>query len=87
MSTLWEMAETIRAEEARARGEAAPAPQPSAKETARGEKRKSAFVDLRGHIDYWCKMLGTTRLQLCRAVAEVGDDPGTVRKFLADLAR
>jgi len=31
---------------------------------------------------YWCRMLGATPLEICRAVASVGPDPAAVRGHL-----
>ncbi len=71
MSTLWEMAATLRAEAA----DAAP----------REIRRQAALIDLAapGRVEYWCRLLGTTPMRLCCAVEEVGDDPTVVRRFLA----
>jgi hypothetical protein len=73
MSTLWEMAATIRDD--------APAPRDGDVET-RG--KHAAIVDLNapGRLDYWCRLLGTTPLRLYCAVDEVGPDPTAIRRFL-----
>jgi hypothetical protein len=80
MTTLWEMAATIRAEEA-APDAIRVKPEPTSART-RGGLQKS--IDLREHdrMEYWCKSLGATHLQLYRAVAHVGPDPSAVRRFL-----
>jgi hypothetical protein len=74
MSTLWEMAATVRAEGRCNDSSAAPAE----------SRRYAAIVDLQapGRIDYWCKVLGTTPLRLYCAVDEVGPDPTAIRRFL-----
>lgn len=77
MTTLWEMAATIRAEEAQAKD--------SIREQSRIASRElERPIDLRelGHMEYWCKSLGATRMQLYRAVAHVGPTPSAVRSFL-----
>jgi len=33
-------------------------------------------------LRYWCRMLGATPLEICRAVESVGPDPATVRAHL-----
>jgi hypothetical protein len=33
-------------------------------------------------LRYWCRMLGATPLEICRAVASVGSDPAAVRAHL-----
>ena len=80
MTTLWEMAATVRAEEAQ-------------KNNSIREKTLMASVlnageppiDLRErrHMDFWCKSLGATQMQLYRAVAHVGPSPSDVRRFLS----
>jgi len=79
MSTLWEMADTIRAEEAQSHN------------TIRAETMIACAliagegpIDLRdrARLDYWCKKLGATQMQLHRAVAHVGPNPAAVRRFL-----
>jgi Protein of unknown function (DUF3606) len=80
MSTIWEMADTVRAEEAqvqntiRARTMIACA--------AIANERP---IDLRErtHLEYWCKALGATQMQLHRAVAHVGPSPSAIRRFLS----
>ena len=74
MSTLWEMAATLRAE---TNGAVVP--------RIETRQRKAASIDLTapGRVEYWCRLLGTTPLRLCCAVEEVGDDPTAVRRFLA----
>ncbi len=80
MTTLWEMAATIRAEEAQKAN------------TIRAKTLMSSVlnpgeppIDLRerGHMDFWCKSLGATQMQLYRAVAHVGPSPSAVRRFLS----
>ncbi len=80
MTTLWEMAATVRAEEAQQRN------------TIRAKTMMASTlntdekpIDLRerGHLDFWCKSLGTTQMQLYRAVAHVGPSPSAVRRFLS----
>ena len=41
-------------------------------------------IDLQEHtsLRYWCRMLGATPLEICRAVASVGSDPNAVRAHL-----
>ena len=72
MSTLWEMAAALRAENA-------------VVTPPRDSRRQAAAVDLvaPGEVEYWCRLLGTTPMRLCCAVEEVGDDPTAVRRFLA----
>src|ERR1700747_1866604 len=74
MSTLWEMAATLRAE-----ADVAVVPRVETR------PRQAALVDIAvpGRVEYWCRLLGTTPLRLCCAVEEVGDDPTAVRRFLA----
>ena len=73
MSTLWEMAASLRAE---ANGVAIPRIE---------RRRQAALIDLAvpGRVEYWCRLLGTTPLRLCCAVEEVGGDPTAVRRFLS----
>jgi hypothetical protein len=77
MSTLWEMAASMREE--MPDGSLRPAPV---------ETRRRAIVDLNapGRMDYWCKVLGTTPLRLYCAVDEVGSDPTAIRRFLTRSA-
>ena len=80
MTTLWEMAATVRAEDA--------ATQNSLRAKAMIERALSAGerpMDLRErrHMDFWCKSLGATQMQLYRAVAHVGPNPSAVRRFLS----
>jgi len=77
MSTLWEMAASVR-EESQV-GNVPPAVEP---------RRRAAIVDLNapGRMDYWCKVLGTTPLRLYCAVDEVGSDPTAIRRFLTRSA-
>ena len=41
-------------------------------------------IDLKEHtsLRYWCRMLGATPLEICRAVESVGSDPAAVRAHL-----
>jgi hypothetical protein len=80
MSTIWEMADTIRAEEAQVHS------------TIRAKTLLACAVvaderpiDLRerAHLEFWCKALGATQMQLYRAVAHVGPSPSAVRRFLS----
>jgi hypothetical protein len=80
MSTLWEMADTIRAEEAQA--------QNTIRATTLLACALSASerpIDLRerAQMEFWCKSLGATQMQLYRAVAHVGPSPSAVRRFLS----
>ena len=77
MSTLWEMAASMREEMASGTVRAAPV-----------QTRRHASVDLNapGRMDYWCKVLGTTPLRLYCAVDEVGSDPTAIRRFLTRSA-
>ena len=74
MSTIWEMAATIRAER-NASGAVQVTPE---------VRRQEAHIDVAApaRLDYWCRLLGTTPLQLCYAVDAVGADPTAVRRFL-----
>ncbi len=74
MSTLWEMAASVRKESEA--GNLRPAHVEP--------RRHAAIVDLNapGRMDYWCKVLGTTPLRLYCAVDEVGSDPTAIRRFL-----
>jgi hypothetical protein len=76
MSTLWEMAASMREETSSGNVRAAPI------------TRRHAIVDLNapGRMDYWCKVLGTTPLRLYCAVDEVGSDPTAIRRFLTRSA-
>ena len=80
MSTLLEMADTIRAEEAqmhnRIRAKAT-----IACALIAGERP----IDLREREqrESWCRALGATPMQLYRAVAHVGPSPSAVRHFLS----
>jgi uncharacterized protein DUF3606 len=86
MSTLWEMAETIRAEEMMQ------AQKPTSDVLSRGARptrsrdyrgtEQSIDVRSRDRLDYWCKLLGTTPSQLYSAVAQVGQNPSVIRRFL-----
>jgi hypothetical protein len=80
MTTLWEMAATIRAEEAQ-RQNTTRAKTMIACALLAGERP----IDLRDrvHVEHWCKTLGTTQMQLYRAVAHVGPVPSAVRCFLS----
>jgi hypothetical protein len=41
-------------------------------------------IDLKEHasLRYWCRMLGVTPLEMCRAVESVGSNPSAVRDYL-----
>lgn len=41
-------------------------------------------IDLQEHasLRYWCRMLGVTPLEMCRAVESVGSNPSAVRDYL-----
>jgi hypothetical protein len=83
MTTIWEMAETVRAEEGAALRTIRMKPaidHDAGDELAAAERP----IDLREseRMEYWCKSLGATRMQLFRAVAHVGPDPTAVRRFL-----
>jgi hypothetical protein len=80
MTTLWEMAATIRAEEAPVPGKLQ-AKQDGACAAGR-DLEKPIDLRERRHMDFWCKSLGATRMQLYRAVAHVGPSPSAVRHFL-----
>ena len=45
-------------------------------------------IDLKeqSSLRYWCRMLGATPLEICRAVASVGSDPAAVRAHLKRCA-
>lgn len=77
MSTLWEMATTIREER----------PVRFAR-SAQARSRQAAVVDLDepSRIDYWCRLLGTTPWRLCCAIDHVGTDPTAIRRFLGRQA-
>ena len=72
MSTIWEMAAIIRAEEALA-GKPAPA--------QGGERRGLVDVEAPGEAAYWCRCFGTTPMRLCSAIARVGREPAALRRF------
>jgi hypothetical protein len=80
MSTIWEMADTIRAEDAQVQN-AIRARTMLACAAVANERP----IDLRErtHLEYWCKALGATQMQLYRAVAHVGPSPSAVRRFLS----
>jgi Protein of unknown function (DUF3606) len=80
MSTLWEMAAAMRADEAQTQN-AIRAKTLIDCTLSAGERP----IDLRerAHMTYWCKSLGTTQMQLYRAVAHVGPNPSAVRRFLS----
>ena len=44
----------------------------------------SAIIDISdlGQVIRWSRYFGTTRLQLCNAVAKVGSDPAVVQRLL-----
>jgi Protein of unknown function (DUF3606) len=73
MSTLWEMATTIREEKSVRFARPAPA-----------RNGQAAVVDLDepSRLDYWCRLLGTTPWRLCCAIDHVGTDPTAIRRFL-----
>ena len=75
MSTLWEMATSIR-DDRRERITRSNAPN--------FVPRQAANVDLQqpDRIDYWCRLLGTTPWRLCCAVDHVGTDPTAIRRYL-----
>lgn len=86
MTTLWEMAATVRAEEVQVQESTrvAPcAPHVIRRDVVRGNSERPIDLRERGHMDYWCKSLGATRMQLYRAVAHVGPCPSAVRRFLS----
>ncbi|HEX6832948.1 MAG TPA: DUF3606 domain-containing protein [Rudaea sp.] len=74
MSTLWEMATSIREERS---GLARPS-------SARARPRQAAVVELDepARVDYWCRLLGTTPWRLCCAIESVGTDPTAIRRYL-----
>jgi hypothetical protein len=75
MSTLWEMAATIREDASADTGRTM---------DAESHRRRAAIVDLDGPgcMEYWCKLLGTTPLRLYCALDEVGSDPKAIQRFL-----
>jgi Protein of unknown function (DUF3606) len=79
MTTLWEMAATVRAEEAQKHDSI------RSKALVGASNAGEPQIDLRerGHMDFWCKSLGATQMQLYRAVAHVGPSPSAVRRFLS----
>jgi hypothetical protein len=80
MSTLWEMAEAIRAEDMQLHDTI------RTKTTiARPSTASERPIDLRerAQLESWCKALGATQMQLYRAVAHVGPSPSAVRRFLS----
>ena len=81
MTTLWEMAATIRAEEAQAQNPIRV--KPLATPIVGRDLERPIDLRERRHMDYWCKSLGATRMQLYRAVAHVGPSPSAVRRFLS----
>ena len=80
MSTIWEMADAIRAEEAQ-RHNTIRAKTLIACAAMANERP----IDLRerAHMEFWCKSLGATQMELYRAVAHVGPSPSAVRRFLS----
>jgi Protein of unknown function (DUF3606) len=46
------------------------------------DRVRRPVVDLQNRMDFWCRALGATKLQLYRAVAKVGTDPSDVQQFL-----
>lgn len=82
MSTIWEMAAIIRAEEARGRE-----PRPVATSLRAADMRVAVSVDAPGDVAYWCKFFGTTPMNLCCAIEQVGREPGALRRFLASRAQ
>ena len=79
MSTIWEMAGTIRAEEERALRAC-----PTKSGNGRGVRVEIGPPEA---LEFWCRFLGTTPMDLCCAIEEVGDDPTLVRRFLATRRR
>jgi len=80
MCTLWEMAATIRAEEAQKQTAICVNSTPL-RVIAKNPDIAPA-IDLRESMDYWCESLGATRRQIYRAVAHVGPDPSAIQRFL-----
>jgi hypothetical protein len=80
MSTIWEMADTVRAEEAQLENTIR-ANTMIACALVAGER--PIDVRDRAQLELWCRRLGTTRMQLYRAVAHVGPSPSAVRRFLS----
>ena len=74
MSTIWEMAAIIRAEEERSLQAARP-------------RRPNVSIDAPGERAYWCKVFGTTPMNLCCAIESVGREPGAVRRFFESRSR
>ena len=72
MSTLWEMASSLREE------------RDTPRSIARRRAPQAATVEIGepGRVDYWCRLLGTTPWRLCCAIDEVGTDPTAIRRFL-----
>ena len=80
MSTIWEMAAIIRAEEVRAKEEQAAlrsTPPRRPEPPVRG-----VSVEAPGDVAYWCKYFGTTPMNLCCAIDSVGSEPSVLRRFL-----
>jgi hypothetical protein len=80
MSTIWEMAAIIRAEEERAE-EARAALHNSATQRPAPPVR-GVSVEAPGDVAYWCKYFGTTPMNLCCAIDSVGSEPSVLRRFL-----
>ena len=80
MSTILEMADTIRAEEAQVQNTIRASTMIACAAIANERP-----IDLRerAHLEYWCKSLGATQMQLYRAIAHVGPNPSAVRRFLS----
>ena len=76
MSTIWEMAAIVRAEEARAAQ--ADKPQP---------RTPSVSIEAPADRAYWCKYFGTTPMNLCCAIESVGREPTALRRFLESRLR
>jgi hypothetical protein len=79
MSTIWEMAAIIRAEEERA-AQAQAALRNSAPQ--RPAPVRGVSVEAPGDVAYWCKYFGTTPMHLCCAIDSVGSEPSVLRRFL-----
>lgn len=75
MSTIWEMAAIIRAEEEQAAQRDNPLRRPES--PVRG-----VSVEAPGDVAYWCKYFGTTPMNLCCAIDSVGSEPSVLRRFL-----
>lgn len=78
MSTIWEMAAIIRAEE-----------QHGIDNAPRRIHRGNFGVDIDapGRIEYWCRYFGTTPMHLCCAIDKVGREPAALRRYLSSRRR